>query len=279
MGFEARKVQAARLMVLADHGEQRLAHCLQPCAAQRSPVQPSPAQPAPRLANLPACACLAPAGVPFACQSTITDRTYLAPRAAAVGGARSSSGGSRGKFLLKPRARGCGSAPVVMWVAAQAGGQLCTRVEIDGAGQLAVEGGMARLELMGVQTSLKGAPAAERRPRRLPRMRRFACLTLAACMHWRPGVLPLPQCWRRLLGGPRPLLCCCMSPTGLPCTAACCADLCEVKRQLQVAGRVLTWLLHVGNPGLTAAMPVQLHGVIAAQGQRTVEARLQIGQW
>jgi hypothetical protein len=42
MGFEARKVQAARLMVLADHGEQRLAHCLQPCAAQRSPAQPSP---------------------------------------------------------------------------------------------------------------------------------------------------------------------------------------------------------------------------------------------
>ena len=73
------------------------------------------------------------------------------------------NGSARLKFLLKPQ-RGSGSAPIVMWLVARAARQLRTRVEIGGAGGMAVEGGVAKLQVMETKTSLKGAAGAEMLP-------------------------------------------------------------------------------------------------------------------
>ena len=41
---------------------------------------------------------------------------------------------------------------------------------------------------------------------------------------------------------------------------------------------MVRWLLHVGNPALEAAMPVQLHGVVAVQGWPTAEEERELRQ-
>jgi hypothetical protein len=55
-----------------------------------------------------------------------------------------------------------------------------------------------------------------------------------------------------------------------------CADLGKAQRQLQVAGQVVVWLLHVGHPGLMAATLVELRGVIAVQGWPAAEEAQQL---
>lgn len=58
----------------------------------------------------------------------------------------------------------------------------------------------------------------------------------------------------------------------MPCrTCPRCAGLPKARQQLQVAGRVMVWLLHIANPKLVAARQLQLRGVVAVQGPLAAE--------
>jgi len=50
-----------------------------------------------------------------------------------------------------------------------------------------------------------------------------------------------------------------------------CVGLSEARQQLEVAGKVVVWLLHVANPSLLAARQLQLRGVITVQGRLTAQ--------
>lgn len=49
------------------------------------------------------------------------------------------------------------------------------------------------------------------------------------------------------------------------------AGLSKARRQLEVAGMVLTWLVHVANPQLAANTQLRLRGVLGVQGPLTVQ--------
>ena len=83
----------------------------------------------------------------------------------------------------------------------------------------------------------------------------LACFWLPGCTHLRPAA---------------------HLSTWLPCAAAWLCRSGKAKRQLQVAGQILVWLLHVGTPGLMAATPVELSGVIAVQGWPAAEEAQQL---
>ncbi len=74
------------------------------------------------------------------------------------------------------------------------------------------------------------------------------------------------------------LQCYCCDPHSAPVCSTCCAGLGKAKRQLEVTGKVLTWLVHYGNPKVAAATPLQLHGVIAVQGWPTAEEEQELRQ-
>lgn len=159
------------------------------------------------------------------------------------------SSGRLRDFLLQQRRDG--SLPLLVLVVALAASELRTKLDFDGEPRLRVQDGVVSMDVMEVKSSTKGAPAA----------------VMHVCIPTSPSLPCL------FLHTPGPLLRCAMR--------AClrCAGVSEARQQLQVAGRVLVWLLHTANPKLldaTQGSQLQLCGVISVGQPLTAEERGQL---
>lgn len=193
----------------------------------------------------------------------------LLPAAAAKDGSDPAGSKQLRKLLVEQRR---GYAPAVMMVAAVAAGQLRTALEFDGAPRLAVQGDVVRVKVMEAKTSLTGAVASPARAAAVAYLSHpdmfLACGVLAFLCRHRRCVPFLARCEPFLLPLPVPLPACLIrfNRSTVHAASACAAGLSKARQQLQVAGKVVVWLLHTANPDLIADRQLQLRGVIAVQG-------------